>query len=240
MQITIHFAADYENSIRENLGNSGFKHVPRDRDVLFISYFHFLNRRIAPDKRIIKKSDVFECPKKFRNGLKLVEDAFMRGENMLPWQSKNILNLDYDDPVFHQWGIRHLHLGENREENSTFMERTSHVLYCLTDLHTVFFIQTLEHGNNYIPEIVSIAKRNWPHLVTPPDNNLAEDQAAHLVETLTRYENHVRENADKFARQIKKITHIDKTTLEFCLEIDAGIAYALEKNSGLKFKLGLL
>ena len=246
----INFTSDFEDYMRHQLSVNGFKHIPFDRDLLFIHYCNIVLRRIGKLKRKIQKSIVFECPKNLTNGLRQLETAISKGEDLLPWQSKNILNTGYDDHMCFNWGIYHLHLGETREKDSQFMVRTGLVLYCLVDFQNIYFIQILEHGEKHSDELLVIARSNWPKLFPKNiSNNSAEEKmlsagkkADHLKFLLTNFEDYVRENAEKFARQIKRISGNEISDLQVKLEIDenTSIAYAEEIHSGVRFKLGTL
>jgi len=248
VNVILHFKNDFENYMRANLAANGFRPVPTEINELYIGYCNILLRRIEPHKRKIQKSDVFECPKKFREGLQTLESAILKGDNLLPWQSKNILNTGYHDRLFYDHGIRHLHLGEKKEDDSNFMLRTGSLLYCIVDLKTVYFIQILEHGEENPGELVATAKNNWPDLF-PHFNDGQRTfgrlspaaEGDRLQSLLTHYEDMVKENADAFMRQVKRLTKTQPETLEFHLMITPeGIACAEEIHSKLRFKLGVI
>ncbi|MDH4262933.1 MAG: hypothetical protein OEV78_07815 [Spirochaetia bacterium] len=247
MKLIVNFKHDFEEYMRQTLISNNFKNIPDGREKLYVHYINAMNRRIVSHKRKILKSGVFNCPKNFRTGLQYLEDAVIKGKNLLPWQSKNILNSGYNDEMCNDWGIYHLHLGETKEDESDFIKRTRLVLYCLIDLHAVYFIQILEHGKIHINEIVEIAEKNWPDVLyqnknrNPGVSNITA-KIENLQASLLKYENYVKENFEQFARQIKRIIHIEAAELEFHLFIDpqSNIAYAEELNSKIHFKLGLL
>jgi hypothetical protein len=244
VNLVIHFADDFENYMRRNLTANGFKHIPAGGESLYVHYCNVMRRRIPKHKRKIQRSDVFECPKNLRPGLQRLEAAVVKGEDLTPWQSKNILNTGYNDRMCNNFGIYHLHLGETKEDDSIFIVRTDLVLYCLVDYSNIYCLQILEHGEKQAGELVAIAKHNWPY-ISSQDENAGLDALTHadrLRSLLSQYENHVKENVDKFARQIKRVAGVEPANLEFHLHVDdeTGIAYAEEFHSKIRFKLGLV
>lgn len=249
VDLEINFVNDFENYIRQNLTVNGFRPVPDDAAELYIHYCNVLSRRIVQHKRSIQKLTAFECPKKFRKGLKLLEKAILRGENLLPWQSKNIMNTGYHDRLFNEHGIHHLHLGEAKEDDSGFMARTGSLLYCMVDSKNFYFIQVLEHGEEHADELVAIIKQDWPKLWAQHKNDKlisakfnAASEADRIRALLANYENFVKQNAEAFARQVKRLTHAEPAILEFHLHIvhKTGMAYAEESHSKIQFKLGVI
>lgn len=86
------------------------------------------------------------------------------GEDIKPYLSKKISDLDYNDPLLNDWGIHHLHLGLSIDE-SDFIERTGPVLFVRFDIKKAYFINIMPHGSWAKHELIKIIHNNWPETI---------------------------------------------------------------------------
>lgn len=107
-------------------------------------YFNFIKRRILPKSREIKISKEFKCPKEYKEGLDILKSKIKKGEDLIPYLSKNILKVNYNDSLLNDWGIYHLHLGKKKKDN--FIERTGPLLFAKFDDENAYFINIYSHG----------------------------------------------------------------------------------------------
>lgn len=140
----------------------------------------FLLRYIAPQKRIILKSDRF--PENIhdgaRVGLQRIEMLFTTGGDVNPYQSKT-LTLFNDtsgkkatkrtDNLWADWEIHHLHLPLNPVSSSKkYSDRAEWVLFLKVYSNAVLFIDIKHHDKNTEPnlfsqrDLVETFIRNWP------------------------------------------------------------------------------
>lgn len=98
-------------------------------------------------------------------GLNLIEQNFINGISNFPHQSKGA-STERLDLLLNQWGIYHLHLSDNIE-NDGFCSRTGPVLFCCFDHDTVYFLDIMQHGSSHATvwvneDILRVIKSNWP------------------------------------------------------------------------------
>lgn len=90
------------------------------------------------------------------------------GQDVSAYLNKTSNNPDFFDMLLYDWGIYHFHLGEKKERNSNYIERTGPVLFARVDPDDVYFIQIYRHGKGVAKqpwsrqEMVKIIHENWP------------------------------------------------------------------------------
>lgn len=133
--------------------------------------------------RKIKKSREFLCPVAFEDGLKELEIAIETGLPLMPYMSKNIENVAYQDKFLNDWGLFHFHLGLSCDVKDTrFQARTGYLLVAYVDINsddTIYFLQVLPHKKEIWTRqnLIRILVDNWPEKVRLLDgvSRLAED-----------------------------------------------------------------
>ncbi|MGX4584514.1 hypothetical protein [Paenibacillus chitinolyticus] len=131
-------------------------------------YFNLRRRIVSENPRKILKSDVFSCPEYLKDGLEKLEQKIRSGENILPHLSRKTGSLTETDPLLNDWGIHHLHLGTEIQEDG-FIKRTGPILFVRFDSTHAYFIWAKEHGRAHSPwseqEMIRIIHRNWPESI---------------------------------------------------------------------------
>lgn len=162
INIEMNFFRDWTDILRKELINYGFDidkdNTPRG---ICMMYFNLKRRLITPTSREILFSKKFKCPDDLKDGLEKIKKRVKNGDNLLPYLSKNLNDLDYDDDMLNDWGVYHLHLGEEIKD-SGFVERTGPLLFARFDDEFAYFIDVYEHGVWTKKEIVERIHDNWP------------------------------------------------------------------------------
>lgn len=166
MEIKIDFVADLARIARANLMALGCT-VPASDDKAIVGYLNVSRRRIEPRARAIKKSADFACPAEVAPGLAELELKLIAGHDVNPHHSKSISKTDYQDPLFNDWGIVHLHLGLTNFAGQ--VGRTGPVLFALVEEHIIYMIDIAQHGRGHDPwhrqELVRTIHANWPEAI---------------------------------------------------------------------------
>jgi len=129
-----------------------------------IAWFKWQRRLIIKKTRILKKSKEFNCPKNRINGHKKLEEAISNGFDLSPWLSISIKKLKYEDEMLNDWGIHHLHLGENKKTDG-FIERTNELLFAVFTNDTCYEIGIFKHGDWSEIDLLEIINNNFPELI---------------------------------------------------------------------------
>lgn len=206
IDLKMNFFKDWTRILKEELINYGFNldsnNTPRE---ICIMYFNYKKRLINPTSREILFSKKFSCPDNSKDGLENIKKKVRNGEDLLPYLSKNINNLNYDDDMLNDWGVYHLHLGKEIKD-SGFIERTGSLLFARFDNDFAYFIDVYEHGDWTKKEIVERIHDNWPTSI--------EDYQLKGVTGLSQKCN---DNERKMFRE---------AGLSTLIEVESGIVYA--------------
>ncbi len=143
----------------------------------------FLLRHIAPEKRVVLKSDRFPANVSdgARAGLQRIEALFTAGGDVNPYQSKTLTLLNdtsgkketkRTDNLWADWGIHHLHLSLNPVDPAQkYSDRAEWVLFLKVYNNAVLFIDIKHHDKAIEPDLFSQRDlietliRNWPEAV---------------------------------------------------------------------------
>lgn len=94
-------------------------------------------------------------------------DDLENGRNVSHRLSRKITKLDYQDKLLFDWGINHLHLGENTISNNSnkngLIEGTSDLLYLCIKPTEAYLIDVRSHSSFTNIELVEIVNREWPN-----------------------------------------------------------------------------
>lgn len=136
------------------------------KDSLIIKYFTYLRKKGDEKPKNIHKSKEFTCPAEYQEGLGDIERILTQGEDISPYLSKDVDKLK-NDLMFNDWGVLHLHLGKNLEENNKYIERTGPLLFIYSKESNVYFINIFQHQEWTKKEVIQILYSNWPELLEP-------------------------------------------------------------------------
>lgn len=174
MKIETNFIQDIVAAFREELESCSYKNIPQDNNEIVHAYFKVMHRIILSIPRKVKKSDIFICPPELIQGLEILEFKISKGENINPYQSKKLMDIQENDPLLNDWGIHHLHLGMEKEETTSFFKRTGQLLYVFFTEDTAYFLNIFVHGQWTNKSLLEILDRNWPELIARWESNIID------------------------------------------------------------------
>lgn len=117
-------------------------------DEMVINLYNFLFKVTLPQKYTVNISKEIEGKKEYSDLIALFKKKFENGENIIPWQSKTVLNSEYQDILFNHWNIKHLHLIIDSNK------RSGDILLYIQNDDSVYFLDVIKHPkgsgwNNY-------------------------------------------------------------------------------------------
>lgn len=122
-------------------------------------------------KKIIKSKDFDKSvPVELADNVHTLINKIENGVDLTPYLSKNSIILNNDekfDYLFNDWGILHLHLGEDFEaKNSKFIKRTGPLLFIIPYFDRVYLLSVFNHHDNVWSKknLVQKVYDNWPEL----------------------------------------------------------------------------
>ena len=167
-KIHMDLCGDYSNMIRSWLKQRGIQTKANKEWDLWYGYFNLNKKLIRPRKRRVWYSKEFLCPEENQKGLNLLVEKFELGEDVSSYLNKTSDKPEKFDLLLYDWGIHHFHLGEKKEKDSKYVERTGPVLFAKVDDNNAYFIQIYRHGKNVTEqpwnkqEMIRILYENWP------------------------------------------------------------------------------
>ncbi|HID7484560.1 TPA: hypothetical protein ACXHWU_002229 [Morganella morganii] len=167
MLIECDFINDWYSLMRDLLVNH-YKFNQSDVDAiqddeLPFKYIYLEERLVKKAKRKVYISNSFSCPSDIKPGWDGLKNKIENGEDLTPYLSKKISNLDYHDKMFNEWGIHHFHLGSRMIGG--FIERTGCLLYALVTSDGVYAINIYQHDNWTRDSILQTIHDDWPNLI---------------------------------------------------------------------------
>lgn len=162
--IRINLYDDWIKLLRGELNKSGYKDKSYgDKEVSQI-YLNRQKRLISQKPRKILKPLKFQCPDEVKEGLRILENAISKGQDLTPHLSEKIRSPKYNDYLLNDWGIHHLHLGTTIRPNG-FIEREGPLLFCRFDESTAYLISIQPHGSWVEQDMIRVLHENWPESI---------------------------------------------------------------------------
>lgn len=170
MDIQMDFVSDWRDAMIELAKAQGLRFSPlTPKDQVVIRYLTYLRKTgDLPRPRRVHKSREFYCPGAHRRGLKKLLDCLCTGQDLQPYFSKDVYNLDFVDDMFNDWGVLHLHLGDRPyPKDPRFIDRTGPLLFLYLSDSDAYLINIYNHGDWSRESILQTVLNNWPHLLRP-------------------------------------------------------------------------
>lgn len=165
MKLKSDFIKDWHDFLKDILVNHwGLEISGVEEKDLPIIYFNAEIRRIDQRRRIIKTSDVFNCPAELQNGLDKIRSDISHGNDITPHLSSLVDKLSSKDLMLNEWGVYHFHLGT--ELKGDFIKRTGPLLFALVTTECLYAINVYDHGEWENSDIIEIIHRNWPEVIS--------------------------------------------------------------------------
>lgn len=156
--------ADMANIMREELREIGYKvNITNDHEVM-ICYFTICKRIIKATPRCVHEAKGLVVPSSRKTGYDTLKEKFEKGESVMPYLSKQIKGLKFQDKMLFDWDIHHFHLGAVIESNG-FVKQNDEILYAIVDEKDVYFIDVLDHTHWSDKELLDKVLSNWPGLL---------------------------------------------------------------------------
>jgi hypothetical protein len=167
LKLKANFEADWVAHLRAQLTNTWGSEIQRipDGDIPAY-YFESLHRRLRPQPRALKFADDFQCPAAYLTAWQVLQDKVRRGEDLSPHLSIRHASLFNADGLLAEWAVHHFHLGLTPDVRSPgYVERTSPLVFALTDDLTFCAINVFSHGDWEEISIIESIHRNWPDMI---------------------------------------------------------------------------
>lgn len=162
--VEINLLEDWTNILKDELESQGYNTTGLNDEKIGILYFSSKMRLISTKPRNVLLSDGFICPQELQDGLELLKQKIINGENIRPNQSRFLKKLNVKDGLLFDWDIHHLHLGTTIESDG-FINRTGPLLYVRFDENNAYFLNVENHGAWTMQELLRIIHRNWPESI---------------------------------------------------------------------------
>lgn len=201
---TTDFNNDWLRIVKSELVSEGYDITNLTDEKISISYFSLEKRRITQQPRQVLKSVGFSCPIYFQKNLNIIEEKIKKGDDIKPYLSRKLKNLDEKDNLLFDWGIHHLHLG-NIVENDGFIKRTQPLLYVRFDNHNAYFIGIFNHGDWTKQAMIKTIHDNWP-----------ESIEQYRIKEAISLGYKVKDSEIKYLREAK---------FNYLIEIESGVVY---------------
>ncbi|EJT5912886.1 hypothetical protein N2W46_000129 [Clostridium perfringens] len=164
--VAIDLEKDFNELSKKWINMMGIKSFSDDKDYIY-QYFNLQKRLVSPTPRYIEKSREFVCPKEYELALKEIKSKIQKGDNITPYMSDSILNINFNDYLLNDWNIHHFHLTRRFREDG-FAKRSDYELFIYFTNDTAYFIQVYPHKkiNLYSnKDMIRIIYDNWPQLI---------------------------------------------------------------------------
>lgn len=106
------------------------------------------------------------------NALEFLEilNSTSSGSDLNIYQSIRLLNTEFHEDLFNDWGLHHLHLESRNTVKNGFVKRADYLLFAKFTLSDAYFIDVQGHREKPLwgkRELIGIIQENWNHLLKP-------------------------------------------------------------------------
>ena len=164
--IELDLQADLNQWAYDVLTAAHFENVTLDRALY--QYCDMQLRLLEPKPRKVLVSKEFVVPDDAKAEYEYFKSVVEKGENLLPFMSRTIVDAAFKDKMIFDWGLFHFHLSTKvYDKDPRFMDRSEHLLIAYVDqVHddTMYFLQIRPHISSVWTEqeLVRILADNWP------------------------------------------------------------------------------
>lgn len=162
-RLTYDIFEDYNELVHTHLQSFGFTLFPNDLRESLRIYFNYINRIVEPKIWRIKKSKNLTIPLSLQQEFDLLEPHMTSGKNLIPFMSRKLKEPLFFDALLNDWGIHHLHLG-HEFENDGFVKRNKDVLFIKFWQDTAYMIGIGDHNAWSKKALLEEIDENWPEL----------------------------------------------------------------------------
>jgi len=162
--IIIDFISDWIEMLRGQLVHMGYQlGATEQKQRIVMKFFNVRRRRIVQRPRTVLTSKEFSCPPEHEDALREFNERTTRGEDLTPFQSKWLLDADYNDGLLSDWNIHHFHLSSLADaDKPVFRKRTWQLLFAFVTDDSMLLIDVMPHGSWASQRLIEILHSNWP------------------------------------------------------------------------------
>lgn len=167
--IEMNFFDDVARIATKRLRAEGYpiKSAESSEDILR-KYYNALRRRITKKPRTVHIAKEFKCPSEYRAAFEAICSKAEAGDDLVPHQSRKVVELDYNDALLNDWDIHHLHLSTQRHpKHKKLLKGTPDVLFVRVTTDALYCIAIMGHGKWESRALIEIVHKNWPNTLTP-------------------------------------------------------------------------
>lgn len=171
VNIKMDFVSDWQDIIIGDMTAQGLRFSNSEsKESLVIKYFTHLRKKggqVSRPRRV-HWSREFVCPLEQLKGLKKLVDVLEKGKDIYPYLSTRIDDISFNDGMFNDWGVLHLHLGDGPyKKDNRFMDRTGPLLFLYLMTDDAYLINIYEHRDWTKKSVLQTVQYNWPELLYP-------------------------------------------------------------------------
>lgn len=160
--VKIDLEGDLVDFCRAELNRLGYSTSTLDDEMTVHRFFSVRRRLVSVQPRAVVKSSGFSCPPDYRSALAEIERRITVGDDITPYLSRAIREIDYQDGLLNHWGIHHLHLGGNLDPDG-FVERTDLLVFVRFSDERAYFLAVLPHQGAWtLQQLIEVNHANFP------------------------------------------------------------------------------
>ncbi|EEX92087.1 hypothetical protein VIOR3934_21431 [Vibrio orientalis CIP 102891 = ATCC 33934] len=167
-------STNFENDVyewgRRLIEKVGYK-ANKDSFVTLANVFTLSRMFISTIPRRVHVSESFMTPQKYDKAIKQIIHDLNVGHNVNARLSRRIKDKKvYTDRMLADWGIHHLHLGEeviSKGKNEGLIEGNKEILFVWVTNNDAYLIGIFDHDSWTKTQVLEIVHDNWYHLLKP-------------------------------------------------------------------------
>ncbi|NIY91154.1 hypothetical protein [Vibrio diazotrophicus] len=168
--MSTNFESDVYEWGRNIIEKVGYK-ANEDSFVTLANVFTLSRMFISPIPRRVYVAEDFIIPPKYDAAIKQIINDLKIGNNVNARLSRRIKDKKvYTDRMLADWGIHHLHLGEEvirKGKNEGLIEGHKEILFVWVTNNDAYLIGIFDHDSWTKTQVLEIVHDNWYHLLKP-------------------------------------------------------------------------
>ncbi|MDF1780158.1 MAG: hypothetical protein P1U67_02565 [Alcanivoracaceae bacterium] len=155
---------DYGIYCDTQLKNEFGSYQPSGYDAIYL-YQRYKCRIIEERNRVVKQTQDLMVPSDYSTASQEIVTDIANGNSLKKYQSRRLKDLHYDDDMLSHWGIQHLHLGREIEEDG-FVRRTGDLLFVHFTKDYAHILGIFNHTSWCDSDLIEVIHNNWPDQLT--------------------------------------------------------------------------
>jgi hypothetical protein len=182
MNIENRILEDYESYCSAQLQSEFGQYQPDSHNTMYL-YQRYKCRIIEQYSRVVKEPHDLVIPPEHAAAYQEIVSDIQAGNTLKKYQSRRLKDLHYDDDMLSHWGIQHLHLGRELEEDG-FVKRFGDLLFVHFTKDHAHVLGFFNHSSWCDSDLIEIMHNNWPNQLivckTNSDNGCTDTEIAVL------------------------------------------------------------